>query len=144
VVNPAKTTVLIVDDHQLVVDGLRAVLGRRDEYEVTGEALDGSAAVAQAESLKPDLMILDVSMPGMSGIEAASRIRSVSPSTRVLMYSMNANPQTVLALLQAGVSGYVLKEEPLETLLSAISEICAGKTYCSRGITEMINPPMES
>ena len=141
-IDTGKATVLIADDHRLVLDGIRTVLGGRDRFEVTGEAMDGTAAVQQAETLKPDILILDVSMPGMDGIEAALKVREVSPTTRVLMYSMNASAETVLSLFRAGISGYVLKDDPMETLLDALSTIAEGGTYYSRSIVGLLNDGM--
>lgn len=141
-IGTGKATVLIADDHRLVLDGIRTVLGGRDRFEVTGEAMDGTAAVQQAEALKPDILILDVSMPGMDGIEAALKVREVSPTTRVLMYSMNASAETVLTLFRAGISGYVLKDDPLETLLDALSTVAEGGTYYSRSVVGLLNDGM--
>lgn len=141
-IGTGKATVLIADDHRLVLDGIRTVLGGRDRFEVTGEAMDGTAAVQQAETLKPDILILDVSMPGMDGIEAALKVREVSPTTRVLMYSMNASAETVLTLFRAGVSGYVLKDDPMETLLDALSTVAEGGTYYSRSVVGLLNDGM--
>ena len=141
-IGTGKATVLIADDHRLVLDGIRTVLGGRDRFEVAGEAMDGTAAVRQAETLKPDILILDVSMPGMDGIEAALKVREVSPTTRVLMYSMNASAETVLSLFRAGISGYVLKDDPLETLLDALSTVAEGGTYYSPSVVELLNDDM--
>ena len=141
-IGTGKATVLIADDHRLVLDGIRTVLGGRDRFEVTGEAMDGTAAVQQAEALKPDILILDVSMPGMDGIEAALKVREVSPTTRVLMYSMNASAETVLSLFRAGISGYVLKDDPMETLLDALSTVAEGGTYYSRSVVGLLNDGM--
>lgn len=134
-----RTTILIADDHRLVLDGIRTVLGGRDQFEVVGEAPDGTVAVQQAGTLKPDILLLDVSMPGISGIEAVLQVREVSPRTRVLMYSMNASAETVLSLFRAGISGYVLKDDPLKTLLNALSTVAEGGTYYSRSVVELLN-----
>jgi DNA-binding NarL/FixJ family response regulator len=132
---------VIVDDHSLVRDGLRARLAVVAGIEVIGEAASGDEALALAGRLAPDLMLVDVGMRGMNGIELATHLRSRHPAIRVLMLSMYDNREYVLSAMRAGARGYVLKESPTEEILSAISAVCAGGNYFSAQISDLVLQP---
>jgi DNA-binding NarL/FixJ family response regulator len=132
---------VIVDDHSLVRDGLRARLAVVDGLEVIGEAASGDEALELAAKLAPDLMLVDVGMRGMNGIELATHLRTRHPAIRVLMLSMYDNREYVLSAMRAGARGYVLKESPTEEILSAISAVCAGGNYFSAQISNLVLQP---
>ena len=115
-----KTRVLIVDDHSIVVEGIKSALSQHGEFEVVGTASDGLEAVKQVKPLKPDIVIMDVSMPNLNGIEAAYDIKKVNKNVRIVVFSMYSDKEYVLSLFRAGVSGYVLKEETIADLINSI------------------------
>jgi DNA-binding NarL/FixJ family response regulator len=127
---------VIVEDHQIVRQGLHAVLRSEADFEVVGEAADGLAALRQVERLKPDVLVLDLMLPGLGGLEVARRVAQRHPTTRVVILSMHADVAYVAAALQAGAVGYVLKEESAKELTHAIREGAAGRRYISPAISE--------
>ena len=129
---------VIVDDHSLVRDGLKARLAVVPGLQVVGEAASGIEALRVAELLAPDLMLVDVGMRGMNGIELANALRERHPSIRVLMLSMFDNREYVLSAIRAGARGYVLKESPTEEIIAAISAVCAGGNYFSSVVAAMV------
>ena len=128
---------VLVDDHALVRDGLRARLAVVPHLQVIGEAASGAEALALAQADPPDLMLVDVGMRGMNGIELATALRARHPSIRVLMLSMYDHREYVLSAMRAGARGYVLKESPTEEILAAISAVCVGGTYYSAQFTNL-------
>lgn len=122
---------VIVDDHALVRDGLRARLAVVTHLQVIGEASSGREALQLADADPPDMMLIDVGMRDMNGIELATALRSRHPEIRVLMLSMYDNREYVVSAIRAGARAYVLKESPTEEILTAISEVCAGGEYFS-------------
>ncbi len=129
---------VIVDDHSLVRDGLRARMSVVAGMQVVGEAASGAEALVIAEQLVPDLMLVDVGMRGMNGIELATALRQRHPSIRVLMLSMYDNREYVLSAIRAGARGYVLKESPTEEILAAISAVWSGGTYFSAQVSSAV------
>ena len=125
------TRTLLVEDHALVRAGLRSLLDGAEGLEVVGEASDGRQAVTMCSTLKPDLVLMDVAMPELNGIEAARQIRASSSDVRLLMVSMHGSRQYIFESLKAGVNGYVLKEGAFTELLAAIKEVLEGRTYLS-------------
>ena len=125
----AAIRVLIVDDHAVVREGIRSVLERQPGFEIVGEASDGVAAVKLAKSTNPDVVVLDVSMPGGSGLKAAAELRIEAPETRVLILSMYDNAEYVLEAVRAGASGYLLKDSAAAELRIAIDAVNRGETY---------------
>ncbi len=121
--------ILIVDDHAVVRSGLRLLLDREDDLEPVGEAGDGKRAVRLARELQPDVVLLDVVMPGPSGVDAAAEIRVESPSSRILMLSMQDDPTYVRQAFAAGAAGYVLKDAADSELVEAIRRVAAGEQY---------------
>ncbi len=132
---------VIVDDHALVRDGLRARLSVVTGLQVIGEAASGADALVLAAELAPDLMLVDVGMRGMNGIELATALRERHPLIRVLMLSMYDTREYVLSAIRAGARGYVLKESPTEEILAAISAVCAGGNYFSAPISNLVLQP---
>jgi DNA-binding NarL/FixJ family response regulator len=125
----ARIRVLVVDDHAIMRDGLRAVLGFHEDLEVVGEAQDGEEAIAQAKALSPDVVLMDIAMPGLNGIAATRAIKAECPSTRVLILSQHEDRQYLMPVLDAGASGYVLKRAPGADLVAAVRTVYQGKSY---------------
>ncbi|GAA0429236.1 response regulator transcription factor [Streptomyces luteireticuli] len=118
--------VLLVDDHQVVRKGLRTFLEIQDDIEVVGEAADGAEGVARAEELRPDVILLDVKMPGMDGIEALRRLHALDSPARVLVVTSFTEQRTVIPALKAGAAGYVYKDVDPDALAGAIRSVHAG------------------
>jgi DNA-binding NarL/FixJ family response regulator len=126
-----STRILLADDHVLVRDGLAALLDREPDFEVIGEAEDGEEALAGVERLKPDVAILDVAMPAITGIEVARRLREIESPTAVVLLSMHHEPAFVTAGLDAGVLGYVVKSAVRSELIEAVRAAAQGQLYLS-------------
>ena len=126
--------ILLADDHRLVRDGLEAVLAKEPDLSVVGAADDGDEAVAKVAELHPDVVVMDVSMPGSSGIEATRRIVAAGKGTRVIALSMHADRRYVQAMLEAGAAGYLLKNAASDELVRAIRAVADGKVYLSQGV----------
>jgi DNA-binding NarL/FixJ family response regulator len=132
------TRVLIADDHRIVREGLSSLLAREPGLEVVGQAEDGHVALRQVRSLAPDLLITDVSMPGLNGIEAIRRLRACSPAVQVICLSMHGDSRTVMAALDAGAAGYVLKDASFEELALAIRRVMAAEVYLSASLVGVV------
>jgi DNA-binding NarL/FixJ family response regulator len=130
--------VLIADDHGVVRKGLRLLLEQYPELVVVGEAANGREAVTMAASLSPQVVVLDVAMPILNGIEAAEQILKVSSQVGIILLTMHADESYVLRALHAGVKGYLLKESAEEDLLSAIKSVANGKPFFSKAINEVL------
>jgi DNA-binding NarL/FixJ family response regulator len=132
------TTILLVDDHRIVREGLRTLLGQQPDLEVVGESADGRDAVRQASTLRPDVIVMDIAMPELNGVEATRLILSELPDTRIVALSMYADRRFVAEILRAGALGYVLKDGAFEELVLAIRTITEGKTYLSPSIAGLV------
>ena len=121
--------ILLVDDHRMMRDGLRALIARAPGLSVVGEAGDGREAVTLAERQQPDVIVMDVSMPGLNGIDATRQMLLRQPCARVIALSMHADPRYVAAMRDAGARGYVLKDAAYHELVRAIREVAAGGTF---------------
>jgi two-component system response regulator NreC len=126
-----RVKLLLCDDHALFRAGLKSVLGEQPSLEVVGEAADGQAAVEEVERLRPDVVLMDIDMPRLDGVEATRRITAARPEVKVLILSMYVEEQLVARGLEAGASGYVLKDAPLSQLAYAIEAVAAGGKYLS-------------
>jgi DNA-binding NarL/FixJ family response regulator len=124
-----KTRVLVADDHTIVRQGLRAVLEREPDIEVVGEAADGREAVRKAVALVPDIVVMDVSMPALNGLEATARIVREVPRVKILALTMHSSEEYVYSFLKAGAKGYLLKESAASDLVEAIRAVRFGGTY---------------
>ncbi len=120
--------VMIVDDHRIVREGLQMALEIEEDIEVVGEAGEGREAVEKAQELKPDLILMDVMMPGMNGIDACQKIRELLPETRVVMLTATGDQESVTASLVAGAQGYVLKAASRDELLRALRAVGRGES----------------
>lgn len=118
---------LIVDDHSIVREGLRTLLAEATDVEIVGEAADGPSAVAQAQALTPDVMLLDLVLPGFNGIEVTQRVRQAVPQCRILLLTSFAEDQNVVLAMQAGAAGYLLKDVLQGDLLAAIRQSMGGE-----------------
>ena len=134
-------TVLLVDDHSYIRKGLRYLLESLGHVEVVATATNGIEAVAKASKHQPDIAIIDISMPLMNGIEATRQIREKCPATHVLVLSIYDDPLFVKNAVQAGATGYVLKEGLPDELLEAIESLYSGSPYFSRKISHLVEPP---
>jgi DNA-binding NarL/FixJ family response regulator len=141
----APLRILLADDHPVVRQGLKTFLDLQPDMEVAGEAATGAEAVARAEELRPDVVLLDLVMPDLGGIEAARRIREVSPETKVIVLTSYAEDENVIPALKAGASGYVLKDvEPAE-LADAVRRVHRGEAVlhpaiAARVLREVVEP----
>jgi len=133
-----KLRLLLGDDHTLVRHGLRKILEERAEWEVIAEVGDGRDAIRQAVELKPDVAILDIGMPLLNGIDATLQIVRRVPTTRVLMLSMHSDEAYVMRALQAGATGYMLKDSAGKDLLKGVAAVAAGQSFFSPTITRLM------
>ncbi|MDD5082488.1 MAG: response regulator transcription factor [Dehalococcoidales bacterium] len=129
-------TVMLADDHQIVRQGLRALLETEPDLQIIGEAADGSETVQLVETLQPDILVVDIMMGGMNGIEVTRQISKRATKPKVVVLSMYSNEAYVIEALQAGASGYVLKEATANELVRAIHEAIAGRRYLSSSLSE--------
>jgi DNA-binding NarL/FixJ family response regulator len=127
-------TIVVADDHAVVREGLRALLSAVDGYELTGEAGTGAEAVRAAVTLHPDVIVMDIQMPGMTGIEATREIGRVAPGVAVLMLTMFEDDESVFAAMRAGALGYVLKGASPTDMIRAIAAVAAGEAIFGTGV----------
>ena len=133
-----RQRIVIAEDYTILREGLRAILSSDPELEVVGEAGDGGVAVQCTAELKPDLVLMDLSMPKMSGIEAIREIKKKSPRTKILVLTIHHTEEHILAALKAGADGYALKDSTQGELLMAVKRVLQGKRYLSPGISEQV------
>ncbi|MDE3087948.1 MAG: response regulator transcription factor [Chloroflexota bacterium] len=130
--------VILADDHHLVRQGIRALLERVDDIQVIAEAEDGQQAIELVQRLAPDVLVMDISMPRLNGIEAAERIRRLGVSTRVVILSMHSDETLARQALRSGACGYLLKRSVTEELILAIRAASRGEVYLSPGISKLL------
>jgi NarL family two-component system response regulator LiaR len=145
---PSPIRVLIVDDHEIVRKGIRALLATKRDIQVVGEARDGAEAVAQAQTLHPDVILMDLMMPKMNGIEATRQITAGQPGTRVLVLTSFAADEQVFPAIKAGALGYLLKDSGPQELVQAIRQVFRGEssldpTVARKVLTELSTPPQK-
>jgi len=126
--------VLIADDHAMVREGLRALLSSMEGYELVGTASTGAAAIREAVVLKPDLLVLDIGFPDLSGIEVVRRLAKAAPAVKILMLTMYDDDESILGAVRAGALGYVLKGADADDLLRAIEAVAAGEAIFGTGL----------
>ena len=129
-----RLRIFLADDHAIVRVGLRALLQRHNSFEVVGEAADGHEALAEIERTKPDVIVMDIAMPNLNGLEATRRVRTLLPNARVLVLSMYDDAQYVQQILDAGASGYVLKGSASRELLDALAALRQNKSYVTASL----------
>ncbi len=130
--------IILADDHAVMRRGLRLVLEQQKDFEIVGEASDGRQAVELAEKLKPDVAVLDITMPNLNGIEAARQITAKQTGVAIVILSMHADESFVLRALKAGARGYLLKESPESDFLNAIRLVSEGKSFFSPTVSRML------
>lgn len=128
----SSTTIVIVDDHAVVREGLKLLLNSQQDMQVIAEAADGATAIQTVSALNPDITIVDLAMRGLHGIATTIRLRQVCPSTRILAFTIHEDQSLVREMMEVGASGYVLKRSPPDELLIAIRAIAKGGTYIDR------------
>ena len=134
------TRVVIVDDHPMVAEGIEAILETYDDLSIAGVLTNGQDAVDQVEALAPDVMILDLNMPGLGGLSATEMILERRPQTRILILSMHDSPEYISTALSHGASGYVLKDVPTDEIKRAIDEVMEGNIYLCTGAEGSLAP----
>lgn len=132
--------VLIVDDHPMVAQGIQSVLEDHDSIEVVGTLNNGRAALDQLEDLQPDVILMDLNMPGMGGLTATEMVLERRPGTRILVLSMHDNPEYISSALSHGAMGYVLKDVPTDEIAEAIETVMRGERYLCTGAEGAIAP----
>ena len=131
-----KTQILLADDHQVIIDGLKALLSGEPDLAVIGQATDGLQVLPKVLELQPDVLVLDLMMPGLGGLEVARQMKERAPKTKVIVLSMHANDAYVVEALRNGASGYVLKQAEARALVDAIRSVMSGKRYLSPPLSE--------
>jgi len=133
-----KIRILLADDHQLMRSGIRLMLERETDLSVVGEANDGREAVALAKSLRPDVVVMDIGMANLNGIEAAQQMTGDSPEIAVVMLSMHSDESYVLRALKAGARGYLLKDSAEADLIKAVHAVAGGKSFFSPAVSKVL------
>lgn len=133
-----KIRVLLVDDHPLVLDGIRSRLEEVDTIDVIGEACNGEEALLIAARENPDVVVMDINMPVLNGIDAAIRFRDELPNIKLLMLSMHDSREYITNVIKIGAKGYILKDVASTEMIAAIQAVYAGKTYYSSGVTDIL------
>ena len=133
-----KIRILLADDHQLMRSGIRLMLERESDLSVVGEASDGRQAVALAKSLRPDVVVMDIGMANLNGIEAAQQVTQNRPEVAIVMLSMHSDESYVLRALKAGARGYLLKDSAEADLIKAVHAVAAGKSFFSPAVSKVL------
>lgn len=132
------TRILIADDHPIVRSGIRNELGRHADFQVVGEALDGDDTVKLTHTLKPDVLLLDIHMPGKRAIDVVQEIKHQEADCHILVLSAHGDTPTIIGMLKAGVNGYILKDEDPVVIAEAIQSVLDGDTWLSPGVSERL------
>ena len=136
--NERAVSILLADDHTIVRQGLAKVLEAETGFNIVGEARDGREAIAQVEQLKPDVVIMDITMPMLNGIEATRQIKKSHPKTKVIILSMHSHNRFISELFSLGASGYLLKDSSGTDIINAITAVIKGDTYLSPSISRQV------
>ena len=131
-----RQTIVIAEDYTILREGLRALISSNPDFEVVAEAGDGQEAIKFVQKLKPDLVLMDLSMPRMSGMDAILEIRKRVPKTKIVVLTIHKTEEHVIAALKAGTDGYVLKDATYDELIMAVKNVLSGKRYLSPGISD--------
>jgi len=134
----ATIRLLVADDHEVIRRGVRSLLGTQPGWEVSGEAATGREAVEKAKQLKPDLVVLDITMPELDGLEATRQILEAVPKTKVLILTMHESEQVMSEVLKAGALGYVLKSDAADNLVPAVKALIHGKPFFTSSVSKMM------
>jgi DNA-binding NarL/FixJ family response regulator len=130
--------ILIVDDHAILRDGLKNILSFEEDMKVVGEAISGEEALKLAEELAPDVIIMDINLPGINGVETTSLIKTKNPAARILVLTMYTHDEYLLAALKAGADGYLLKDAPSEHVVEAIKAVSRGESMITPSMTKKL------
>jgi len=133
-----KIKVVVADDHTILRQGIKALLDNQEGIEVVGEAKDGREAIKTIEELLPDVILMDIAMPGLNGLEATRRIKKKFPKTKVVVLTMHANEEYIFQILNAGADGYLVKETAFQDLISAINAVHKGEAFMSPSISKKV------
>jgi two-component system response regulator NreC len=133
-----KIKVVVADDHTILRQGIKALLDNQEGIEVVGEAKDGREAIKTIEELLPDVILMDIAMPGLNGLEATRRIKKKFPKTKVVVLTMHANEEYIFQILNAGADGYLVKETAFQDLISAINAVHKGAAFMSPSISKKV------
>jgi DNA-binding NarL/FixJ family response regulator len=133
-----KKKLLIVDDHPMFREGIKSIIARNPQLEVVGEAGDGKAALQMVENLRPDMVLLDVSLPDINGIDLIHDIKKVLPEIRILMISMHTKIEYIASAFQAGATGYVVKDAPSEKILQALDLVSRGEYFLDTSVARQV------
>lgn len=132
-------SILIADDHDIIREGIKSVLAAHPEYRVSAEAKSAEEALLLAEKFKPDILLLDISMPKLSGLDIIERVRRASGQTKIIVITVHTMGGYVLKALRRGVSGYINKENVVEELIPALSRVVSGKTYLGASVSDYLS-----
>jgi len=133
-----KKTILIIDDHPLYREGLKAIIGRNHRFEVVGEAGDGREGLQMVKKLKPDLALVDMSLPDQSGIQLTHELKNVSPKTRIMIITMHSKVDYIVKAFQAGATGYVVKESAAERLIKGLEYVLRGDYFLDSSVSQQV------
>ncbi len=133
-----KTRIVIAEDHTILREGLKALISSNPEFEIVGEAKDGAEAIRSVNDIRPDLVLMDLSMPKMSGMSAIVEIKKRCPETKILVLTIHNMEEYILESLRAGANGYVLKDADQEELLLAIKTVLEGKSFLSPSVSKKV------
>ncbi|MDJ0638616.1 MAG: response regulator transcription factor [Paracoccaceae bacterium] len=138
--SPSPVRVMIVDDHPMVTEGIEAILETYDDIQVVATISNGKEAIEKADALRPDVILLDLNMPGVSGLSAAEMILERQPESRILILSMHDSPEYISTALAHGARGYILKDVPTEEIKIAIDKVMQGEKYLCTGAEASLEP----